>query len=165
MTPQIQQAMQNPAMAKALEAMVATMLQGGAVPMIIGGATSAVQPGRQTQMFRDPKNGALYPRNEEFELTEGLEPVLCTCQENGQLKIEKVGDTIRKDGEGMVLMSQSVVDSDGNDTGEVITTATGLTGGFKDDQAVNSPLRKRLAKKAAAAKGDELAADGVLAGA
>ena len=158
----IQQALQNPAMAKALEAMVAQMLQGGAVPLILSGASGTPQVGRVTQMFRDPKNGALYPRNDEFELTEGLEPVLVTCLEGGKLDVKKAGEVLRKDGDGMILMTQAVVGEDGQETGEVVTAATGLTGGFEDGKAVNSPLRKRIAKKAAAAKGDELAADGVL---
>lgn len=163
MNPHIQSAMQDPKMAKAIEAMIQNMLQGGAVP-VIASSHNMPQVGRVTQMFRDPKNGALYPRNDEFELTEGLEPVLVTCIEGGKLKVEKAGEVIRKDGDGMVLVQQSVVDEKGNDTGEVVTAATGLSGGFEDDANPTSPLRRRIARKAAAGKGDELAADGILAG-
>lgn len=157
----LQQALQDPKMAQALEAALNNVLQGGAVPII---PTSDANPqvGRVTQMLQDPKNGALYPRSDEFELTEGLVPVHVTCGPNGKLKVEKVGDMIRKEGDGMVLVTQAVVDADGNDTGKVVSVATGLSGGFTDEEAVNSPARKKAVRRAAAGKGDEVAADGIL---
>jgi len=158
----LKQALENPAMAKALEAALNSVLQGGAVPVI---PTSNASPrvGAVTQMLQDPKNGALYPRTDEFELTDGLVPVHVTCVSIGQLKVEKVGDIIRKEGNGMVLVQQSVVDGDGNDTGELVSVATGITGGFTDEAAPNSPQRKKAVRRAAEDKGDERAADGLLA--
>lgn len=157
----LQQALQNPDMAKALEAALNQVLQGGAVPVIPTSDTSP-QVGRVTQMLQDPKNGALYPRSDEFELTEGLIPVHVTCGPGGKLQVSKVGDMIRKEGDGMLLVTQAVVDDDGNDTGEVVSVATGITGGFEDEAAVNSKERKKAVRRAAAGKGDERAADGIL---
>lgn len=157
----LQQAIQDPKLSAALEAALNQVLQGGAVP-VIPTADSNPQVGRVTQMLQDPKNGALYPRSDEFELTEGLVPVHVTCGANGKLHVEKVGSMIRKEGDGLVLVQQSVVDADGNDTGEVVSVATGITGGFEDEAAVNSTARKRAVRRAAADKGDEKAADGML---
>jgi hypothetical protein len=157
----LQQALQDPKMAQALEAALNSVLHGGAVPVIPTSDTNP-QVGRVTQMLQDPKNGALYPRSDEFELTEGLVPVHVTCGPGGKLQVEKVGDIIRKEGDGMVLVKQAVVDADGNDTGEEVSVATGITGGFTDDDAVNSKARKKAVRRAAAGKGDERAADGIL---
>lgn len=163
MNPNIEQALKDPRMAAAIEAAMNQILQGGGVPVIPQGGLTP-QVGRVTQMLQDPKNGALYPRSDEFELTEGLVPVHVTCQPGGKLKVEKVGEMIRKEADGMVLVQQSVLDKDGNDTGEVVSVATGLSGGFEDENAVNSSERKKVVRRAAAGKGDERAADGMLAG-
>lgn len=139
-------------------------IQDGGVPLVLGGSPIKPNVGLQTEMLQDPKNGVLYPRSDEFEMTEGLVPVVVTCLEGGKLQVEKVGEMIRKTGDGLLLVQQAVLDADGNETGEVVSSATGLEGGFEDAGAPNSPVRRRIARKAAAGKGDELAADGILAG-